>query len=309
MAQHPKQTEKPKKLSLKKLDSLFKAEKKSSSSSDQLLGSTVLYNLLLVRPWLLVGGFWVVLMVTSAIALGGLRDPGKSTAQEPISTTSAAEELTIAPDAAASSRLTESIDTEVRLDPAASLQGEAPQPMPVWPLWIMVLACAGGCFMMSRQGVPAPSLRKSRSRKSSPSSTASSTQPTPKGLAKLKRSGKARKSKSSDTRRRSARSKASARKTTAKRLKPQYPSSQVMAIQNTQDIRQVKPTQAKAISTVQSLPDQSSKAQSPAIVSFNMKPTPIAVVPSEETLPLDWQEGSLAHRLDVRQKRSLNSLL
>ncbi|MEO0459165.1 MAG: hypothetical protein AAF152_21675, partial [Cyanobacteria bacterium P01_A01_bin.114] len=51
------------------------------------------------------------------------------------------------------------------------------------------------------------------------------------------------------------------------------------------------------------------KGGAPKAVSFDVKQSVITVVPANEDHPLDWQAGSLAHRLDVRQKRSLNSFL
>ena len=45
-------------------------------------------------------------------------------------------------------------------------------------------------------------------------------------------------------------------------------------------------------------------------VSFAVEPPrPVTVIPEGEASPLDWKEDSLAHKLDVRQKRSINSFL
>ena len=63
----------------------------------------------------------------------------------------------------------------------------------------------------------------------------------------------------------------------------------------------VRPTPIRADSNISSQP-----------APFKVKAeaaTSVTVVPDQETSPLDWKEGSLAHKLDVRQTRSVNSFL
>ncbi len=54
------------------------------------------------------------------------------------------------------------------------------------------------------------------------------------------------------------------------------------------------------------------RGESPQPSSPRVAPLPTAtpaVVPPEADLPLDWSEGSVAHALDMRQRRSLSSLM
>jgi hypothetical protein len=307
----------PKRSEDKKLDRLFSAPE-ATSSAKHLWGSSVLFDLLLVRPWILVGGFWLILVVTIAIAFGGLMNPGKQAAQVTAESQVLPNSGAIAPDAAATARLALEADTLPQsTDPAATLEGTSEQPVPVWPLWVMVLACAGGCFLMSRLGVPAPSLQRERGRhRSAATRTLAAHRMAPDKSSKANTSDRgvqARKTKPERVKAKTSRPKvAKARSTKAKpdkkrrqpgarRLNPQYPSAQVMTIPpSNRSIHRVMPTRAQALSP-------SPTTAKP--VSFAMPTTPVTVVPTEASHPLDWQEGSLAHRLDVRPKRPLNSLL
>ena len=60
---------------------------------------------------------------------------------------------------------------------------------------------------------------------------------------------------------------------------------------------------------VQRTPAPVAKANSPESLSSSTKPVVAAVVPPNESNPLDWPEGSLAHQLDLRQQKSLSSWL
>jgi hypothetical protein len=77
-------------------------------------------------------------------------------------------------------------------------------------------------------------------------------------------------------------------------LNPHYPASQVMAIQPGGQIQQITPTKAVKV------------APPPKNVSFKM---PTAQTSNSASQPLDWQGNSLAHKLDVRQNKSINSFL
>ncbi|NEP18448.1 MAG: hypothetical protein F6J97_16350 [Leptolyngbya sp. SIO4C1] len=253
MAEHPKGS--------KEIKQLFTVKPKPKPG-ERLWGSKLLYELVLVRPWVLVGGFWLLLLLTSAIAIGGLTSPGKQLAETVPSEPAPAS----VSDATVTSRLPAADASAV--DPAATLDA-AKRAMPIWPLWALVVACAGGCLVMSRPGQPA-SLRRARSRRRlSPAARA----------ATLKRQQLSQR-------------RAQLRQQHPQ-IKPQYPSAQVMSIQASGAIQQVSP----------------SPAPRPKVVSFDVKQPVVTVLPAEETHPLDWQDGSLAHKLDVRRKRSLNSFL
>lgn len=251
-----------------KTNSRTKASASASAKSGGFWG-----NLLWVHPWLLVGGLWLTFIVMIAIALTGLSNPGRELVLDPIGT--AGPPLS-APDAAAVSRLSPGNDIADlnRRDPAAINPTDTDvKDMPAWPLLLMVLACAGGCMLMSNNGLLANEQSRRSQRRGMPSSAAS-VRP---AKATIGASGRQRRKQ--------------------RRLAANRPASQVMAFRTGQKIRHTSPL-PKSVSA------------KPVSFSVNHEPTrSVTVVPKEESSPLDWKEGSLAHRLDVRKKRSINSFL
>lgn len=244
---------------------------KSSAKSSKV--SKFWSELFLVRPWLLVGGLWLTSVGMIAIALVGLSNPGREMVLEPISSSIEGQPLS-GPDTAAVSRLAPG-DVTVRRDPAATLPGAAEQTMPTWPLLLMVAACAGGCMLMSNPKTLTNNSRRGRRRVASEQSRPAKT-----AIAKPQSTGGKRRARQ-------------------RRLNPQRPASQVMAFRTEQK-------------TLRHTPPQQRPAASAKPVSFAVKreaSPQVSVVPENETSPLDWKEGSLAHKLDVRQTRSINSFL
>ncbi|MEA5466326.1 hypothetical protein [Leptothoe sp. PORK10 BA2] len=245
-------------------------------------------DLFLVRPWLLVGGLWLTFIVLISIAWAGLSSPGREMVLAPVTSSIDGQPLS-APDAAAAARLVLPDEDEMVLtqrDPAATLPGASEQSMPVWPLLVMVAACAGGCMLMSKQGLLTAEPRRARRRALEAPVAHRSVRP----AGGIRANGN-RPTPSRPTGRRNRRSK-------NRRLGSQRPVSQVMAFRPGQREIQHTPLQT------------ASRSANP--VSFAVghgATTPVTVVPENETSALDWKEGSLAHRLDVRQTRSINSFL
>ncbi|NEP54804.1 MAG: hypothetical protein F6K65_40870 [Moorea sp. SIO3C2] len=236
-------------------------------------GDTFWADLFLVRPWLLVGGLWLTSVAMIAIAITGLANPGREMDPKPVHSSIAGQPVS-APDAAAASRLSGDSDPETlaQRDPAATVPGTPDQAMPLWPLLVMVVACAGGCMLMSQHGLLMEQPRRQRRR--------TSTHLNP------------------SVRPASPPSSGSRRQRRARRLAAQRPASQVMSLHQGKKIRHTSPQRRTTVSKP---------------VSFNMvgsdRVTPVTVVPTHESTHLDWKEGSLAHKLDVRQTRSINSFL
>lgn len=234
-------------------------------------------DLFLVRPWLLVGGLWITSVFMIVLSLEGLSDPGPEMVLEPVSTSITGQPLS-GPDVAAASRLAtrDDLAQKSRRDPAATLPGSPEQAMPIWPLLFMVLACAGGCMLMSKQGVLTTDNTSRRGRRRVPADKA----PTPRPVVQSTGQSRSRRSKK------------------RRRLNAQRPASQVMAFRtNQQNLSHTSPHQNPMVSK-------------PISFAVNSEPTTqVTVIPDNETSPLDWKEGSLAHKLDVRQTRSLNSFL
>ncbi len=260
------------------------ADKKSSFWSD----------LIWVRPWLLVGGLWLTFVVLIAVSLAGLSSPGREMVLAPVSSSIDGQPLS-APDAAAASRLVLPDDEQIVLtqrDPAATLPGAPEKSMPAWPLLVMVAACAGGCMLMSNQGLLVAEPRRARRR--------GAEKPVAYRAVRASRPTTSRPVGGRSVSRPTGSRPVGARKRRAKnrRLGAQRPVSQVMAFRSGQQKIHHTP--------VQNAP----RATKP--VSFAVSHganTPVTVVPENESSALDWKEGSLAHRLDVRQSRSINSFL
>ena len=229
-------------------------------------------NLVWVRPWLLVVALWLTFILMIAIALAGLSSPGREMVLEPVNSGLVGQPLST-PDAAAVSRLIpRDAGVSARHDPAATLPGATEQSMPAWPLLVMVAACAGGCMLMSQPSVLTPDSRRGRRR-------------VPQSSEPRKIVARPAVAKPNKRQRRKQR-RFGGKRPTAMGLRVGY---------------KVRPTPIRANSGISSQP-----------ASFKVKAetvTSVTVVPDQETSPLDWKDGSLAHKLDVRQTRSVNSFL
>lgn len=288
LSRHRSASVKPKagssKLSTPKIDRSAKdkantsPEKSSKAPGKSSKLRTFWSNLFWVRPWLLVMALWLTFIVMIAIALTGLSSPGREMVLDPVDNSLVGHPLS-APDAAAASRLVPSDNAVLpQRDPAATLPPAAQRSMPAWPLLLMVVACAGGCMLMSNQGLLASSdSRRGRRR-------GANVQPTtPRTVGQ-----------------RAVRS-TSKRNRRTRRLTGQRPASQVMAFRPGKRLRNTTPKRRP----------MASKPVSFAVNDHDKdEPAPsVTVVPDNETSPLDWKEGSLAHKLDVRQTRSIRSFL
>lgn len=228
-------------------------------------------NLVWVRPWLLVVALWLTFILMIAIALAGLSSPGREMVLEPVNSSLVGQPLST-PDAAAVSRLIpRDAGVSARHDPAAILPGTTEQSMPAWPLLVMVAACAGGCMLMSQQSVLTSESRRGRRRA-----------PQPSGPRKM------------------AARPVVARPGKRQRRKQRRFGGKRPAVLGLRVGHKVRPTPIRADSGISS---------QPAAFKVKAEATSVTVVPDQETSPLDWKEGSLAHQLDVRQTRSVNSFL
>jgi hypothetical protein len=247
-------------------------------------------NLFWVRPWLLVIALWLTFVLMIAIALVGLSNPGREMVLEPVESGIVGQPLS-APDAAAVSRLIPRDEVNLtQHDPAATLPPfAAERSMPAWPLLVMVVACAGGCMLMSNQGLLSSESRRGRrrmvlSQKEGSQMGTRPANPRPAVNRSARSMGKRQ------------------RRAKQRRLASQRPASQVMTIRHGQKLRntslQPRPMASKPVSF----------AVNGNNASLEKAPS-VTVVPDSETSPLDWKEGSLAHKLDVRQTRSIRSFL
>ncbi len=321
------------------------------SNLKQSKGSQIAFNLLLVRPWVLVAGLWLVSMLGAAVAIEGMVSPRKLTMELPEPT---AEITSVAKDsfinieqgaddiAAADAETAPSAATPV----APADTGNNHSNFPAWPVGALVGTCAAGCLAISRQrarvrlaaarsrsvsrGEARGKIRKVRIDAEAPSRSNQSIQKgsdrkpvktaTSRSAAHLV---KARASQS-PTVRSTKSAQSTARATAPLDLRPVAHSSANQGQPKKrrprpQPVMAAAPKSAAASSRVLA---SRSTAQRAAPTSRVSRPQPVkrvaahaasrqsvvSVVPASEAHPLDWTEGSLAHKMDVRSQQSVSSL-
>ena len=294
-------------------------------------GTQLAFNLLLVRPWVLVVGFWLVSMVSAGIALEGLISPRRLTMDMPV-----ASSAPVAPE-----------DSFISVEPSADeIADQAANPdsqgifiappetsrsnFPAWPLGALVGTCAAGCLVMSRRRAMAR-MSAARSR--------STLRNESRGRGRKVRLSSDRAGHSAEfVRKLSDRkvvqvpiasgptaSQPAFGKSTASRstpgvhaaTKPLAPKiSHARKPPHRRQRSSQQPTLPKPVARSRVLASQTvqqaapvsrvSKPNSGRRLSFQVanRQTVVTVVPANEAHPLDWDSGSLAHERDVRPQRS-----
>lgn len=300
----------------------------SLSGTKSSKGTQVAFNLLLVRPWVLVVGFWLVSMVSAGMALEGLISPKKLTmdmpvATEPVTPKDAFIDVEQSADEVAGG-------TTRKKATAAEPAGTRRSDFPAWPLSALVGTCAAGCLVMSRRRAMArlavarsrstlrnESRGKVRKMRLSADAAGQSSAAVKKGsdrkavqvtTAGKPAAGQAVSSKVPASRPAVARS--AAVQPAAKPLAPK--------VSQTKKRRQRSPQPTLPQPAIRSRVFASQAMQQAAPTPRVAKPNPhkglsfqvasrqpvVSVVPANEAHPLDWKDGSLAHQLDVRPQRS-----
>jgi len=122
-------------------------------------GSRLALNLLLVRPWFLLAGFWVVSLVSAAVAWEGMISPRILTMdlpQQAVENAPAAGKNSFlsveqAPESG-SSDVEQSAPTEsANAKDSATNAADSAGGFPTWPLGALVGTCAAGCLAISRR--------------------------------------------------------------------------------------------------------------------------------------------------------------
>lgn len=286
----------------------------SVKSAKRLWGSQVWFQLLLVRPWLLVVGFWLVSVVVAVSALERIVKPkpliaGKIEAGEAVGRAAPAEP-SAAPPSVTPSFVTPSTrlaltDPDAASDPSAAsalVTGVplwSPLGLPIGLLSAMVGACAVGCVMLSRwRQLERTTLRARRSRSAPTPIQATGAQPAAVPapapfpaqaqflVQSQAQSRRVQLSNSSDRKAGQSSGQKSCRRSDRQR----------------RVARSARPAAAPR-------PPRSGQAQTSQVQTNREQQPVISVVPASEAHTLDWPEGSLAHQLDVRAKRSLSSFL
>lgn len=238
-------------------------------------------RLLTYRPLFLLGGLWLTLVCVSAIAYHGLmfNEPVEDAAPEvPLSVMAApSDDLPPAPE------MTPGEETSPRSGLA------------LWGLLSLVGLCAFGSFVLTQQikASARPAKRKKARPRPVVKAPAPAQPPHPKRLAPYspQRDGVVA---------------PGARIVEAPIVEPPvspapgHPGSPAVA--KFRAVPKPPPGQWRSLS--------GGESPQPSVPSVAPMPTATSVVvPSEADLPLDWAEGSVAHALDMRQRRSLSSLM
>ena len=267
------------------------------------------YNLLRYRPFWLLGGLWVCCVLIVLVALGGLMDPGVEAEKTPPAT-QVPTSVDINDPGDSDSFITTDVPPSEIDEVFETPLGTEIEPAPEvgFNLGILVAfigICTSGCWGLARYLQAPRALPKAqrRQRKSRPA------QPKPKPMAPVP----------------------AISQPPVKRLKP-FSAAQIKSLYvggniawntNSQDDTAspelVNAAQGQASAAVpqpiQTSADASTLAAKEAPVAqpedreTAAAATNTRLVPESMTHQLDWPEGSIAHQMDLRQRRSLSSLL
>lgn len=267
-------------------------------------------RLLSRRPWVLLGSLWLVTVCLAAMASHRLlfTDPGKGT-KPPMTRSSV---VSSKDSSGSSSPLGDSSDAHQNGDRDA-VRARHRTKVTLWGLSSLVGLCALGSVVISQRA------------------KASASRPPQRRVRRVK-----------------AKTKAKAKLATGpKRLQPYSPQRDAVIVKGAQAITDTlaltmvdaETDPAPAMQTRVAVPDQAqptmaSKPTEATVTRGHREPQAInleanarveanadggdqadprppqaEVVPPDETHPLDWTEDSLAHVLDLRQRRSLSSLM
>ncbi|MGB3788206.1 MAG: hypothetical protein WA949_09355, partial [Phormidesmis sp.] len=161
----------------KKLSSLEKARlartQKLARVQQDKSASRIALTLLLVRPWVLVLGFWIFSMGIGTLALGGMLSPRKLTTALPesavdttVASSSQSANTLITADDGESGEGTAVENADKTTTGAATTATANGSGLPLaLPMFLVVSACAVGCFVISRRRAMKMAAARARVRK------------------------------------------------------------------------------------------------------------------------------------------------
>ena len=279
----------------------------------------VAFHLLLVKPWVLVVGLWLVSALSAVVALEGMISPKRLTKDLPEPT------VAVTPTA----KTNNFIDVEQGAEGITNdgTEAEAGQPettdvvssgpsVPIWPLVTLVGSCAAGCVVMSRrramlQMAAARNRKRSRKPHTAKSKTASARIKASDSKVTRKTAASANKKASVAAFKSMARSadkaieKSSSKAATTrekKRRQRKRPSSQPLSTQSSGKKRVLVSRSNAQKAAPQSRVSQPKKPQRTRqkVARLVRRQPVVSVVPANHSNRLDWVDGSLAHDMDRR---------
>ncbi len=305
----------------------------SPSDVKDAKGPKVLLNLLLVRPWVLVLGLWLLSMATGTVALNGMLSPRKLTMTLPEPALESSESarantlLSAEPTEDSAVETAPATTSAVEIGRSGADVAQRETSSLVLPVVALVGACAVGSLVISRRRAMvrlAAARAQGRKRRSqlvnrstgSPARTAREDG-APMSASAIAQPSSSTSSPSSKKKRQRGRKSAIAAKSTGT-------GTRVLASRATaqkQRTGQPKRTQKSAPRAVQKVANsmRSARGTSPArpttrvarsqarraaMRAASRRQPLVSVVPANESHALDWSNGSLAHQMDVRPQRS-----
>ena len=250
-----------------------------SEAQDPTVTSGLFWSRLVTyRPLLLLGGLWLALVCVSAIAYHGLMF------NEPVDEAPYAEAPLTVMEALPQAQEPFTAPETTPANVAAPQSGT----VTLWGLLSLVGLCAFGCFALTQQikASTRPAKRKKPRSRPPIKASAPAQPPHPKRLAPYspQRDGKV------------------------------VPGFRIVEAPTSGVPRRPQPGGVNAPRPAMAQPQARATAVSqpqrpPQLSVPTPPPRQATVVPDEADLPLDWSEGSVAHALDVRQRRSLSSFM
>ncbi|MEM8502577.1 MAG: hypothetical protein AAF716_05425 [Cyanobacteria bacterium P01_D01_bin.1] len=324
-------------------------------------------TLLLVRPWVLVMGFWIFSLGIGSLALGGMLSPRRLTMALPepavdasvVSSAQSTDTQSASTQSTDTSQFADASTTEAGADADSAESTSAGTTSSssltlALPLFLLVSACAVGCFMISRQRTMKMAAARARVRKVRGELTLTSKASSDSQLRSKPKAPARKPSKTSSVPRKLPKKSALARPapkhpvpqgidlkifpkkagSVSNRLasslnaelqpkKRRHRSKTAIAARMAANRITSKPVAngsaanggkglvsraAVAHAGVQAR--QPTRSRKSTIRAANRRrrpasqPTVVSVMPAGESHALDWHEGSLAHRMDVRPHRS-----
>ena len=283
----------------------------------------VAFHLLLVKPWVLVAGLWLVSAASALVAMEGLVSPSKLTEAlpEPVAETAPVAtnrfiDVEQSAEGITDDGTEDSSDAVAEMDAADAIAADVR--FPVWPLATLVGSCAAGCVAISRRKAMirmAAARTRNRGRQlqaAAPIKKPVSNSKPIRRVPSVGKKGAPLPIKVVKSAARPAEKAASGLVRSKKRRQRKRPTAQpISAVKGTGRNASGSPVLASRSSAQQaapkshvSRPSRTTARSRKAIRRASRQPV-VSVVPADQSHRLDWKNGSIAHDMDVRPPRAM----
>lgn len=300
-------------------------------------GARLVFNLLLVRPWVLVLGFWLLSLISASVAWEGMISPRKlkMALPEPVASIASAEDNSFVKveDSAEAIADTSKVKASAEASPTeiaepSTIAADAAQSggLSLLPLTLFTGGCAAGCLAVARRrAMMRLSKARNRNRKvrvAMPTSASTNPARNRQPLRTTNRDSLRQRTEKQPTKRTSQKklvktsnSAPTAKPVKARKRRQRRKPAQAQPVRKVgsrilvsrSDAQQSSPkvrsaanrTGRAALSSRQPRQNMTQRR-----VASRRQPV-VSVVPADQSHALDWTNGSLAHQLDVRQRSAM----